>query len=122
MSNHNPSIVINCAGIIKKGETTEFPIEDLENIIRVNTTASIVVAREAAKAWIKESNPPSYNRKIINFASVSSFQGNLENVAYVASKGAVLNMTRGMSNEWAPYVPRLCAQRAARVLTIADME
>ncbi|KAF9889984.1 hypothetical protein FE257_006664 [Aspergillus nanangensis] len=102
MSTHNPSIIINCAGIIMKGETTEFPIEGFEKVIRVNTTASIVVAREAVKSWLKQEKLP-FARKIINFASISSFQGNLENIAYVASKGAVLNMTRGMSNEWAPH-------------------
>ncbi|KAL4890664.1 hypothetical protein BDV59DRAFT_204144 [Aspergillus ambiguus] len=103
MAVHRPSIVINCAGVIKKGETTEFPIEDLETVIRVNTTASIVVAREAVKAWLNQPEKHPFNRKIINFASISSFQGNLQNIAYVASKGAVLNMTRGMSNEWAQH-------------------
>ncbi|KAL5363839.1 hypothetical protein BJX96DRAFT_167812 [Aspergillus floccosus] len=103
MTVHNPSIIINCAGIIKKGDTTEFPIEDLETVIRVNTTASIVVAREAVKAWLAQPGKAPFNRKIINFGSISSFQGNLQNIAYVASKGAVLNMTRGMSNEWAQH-------------------
>ena len=103
-SKHNPSILINCAGIYKNGPTTEFPVEDIEKIIRVNTTASLILAREVVKFWLKEPAPPQSARKIVNFASISSFQGNLENIAYVASKGAVLNMTKGMSNEWAQYV------------------
>ena len=115
---HNPSIVINCAGIHQVGPTTEFPISALEKIIRLNTTASIVVAREATKHWLKSSRP-AHTRKVINFASVSSFQGNFENVAYVASKGAVLNMTRGMSNEWAPY--GICVNCVAPGYTKSNM-
>jgi 2-dehydro-3-deoxy-D-gluconate 5-dehydrogenase len=98
---HNPAILINCAGIHQAGPTIDFPLADTERIIRLNTTASIVIASEVAKYWLK-SDRSAFNRKIINFASISSFQGNLENVAYAASKGAVLNMTRAMSNEWMP--------------------
>jgi 2-deoxy-D-gluconate 3-dehydrogenase len=97
---YNPSIVVNCAGIHQVGPTVDFPISAMERIIRLNMTASIVVAREAVKFWLGQPKG-SFNRKIINFASISSFQGNMENIAYVASKGGVLNMTRGMSNEWA---------------------
>jgi 2-dehydro-3-deoxy-D-gluconate 5-dehydrogenase len=94
--------LINCAGIHQAGPTIDFSIAATERVIRLNTTASIVIASEFAKYWLENPSKPDFNRKIINFASISSFQGNIENVAYAASKGAVLNMTRGMSNEWAP--------------------
>ncbi|KIV88776.1 hypothetical protein PV10_08421 [Exophiala mesophila] len=100
---HNPDILINCAGIHKAGPTIEFPLEVTEQIIRLNTTASIATATAFAKYWIQSPGGCSGIKKIVNFASISSFQGNFENVAYAASKGAVLNMTRAMSNEWAPH-------------------
>ena len=110
---HCPSIVVNCAGIHQVGPTVDFPIDAMERIIRLNTTSGIVVAREVVKHWLKRPRP-SKNWKIVNIASISSFQGNMENVAYVASKGGVLNMTRGLSNEWAPLVhsSRVVLERA----------
>jgi 2-dehydro-3-deoxy-D-gluconate 5-dehydrogenase len=70
--------------------------------MKVNVTAGTVLAQECVKQWLEQPVEERGIKKIINFASLASFQGSVGTLAYSASKAAVLNMTKSMSNEWAP--------------------
>ena len=61
----------------------------------------MVLAQECAKRWLVQAKDRPAEKKIVNFASINAFQGNLESVAYATSKGGILQMTKAMSNEWA---------------------
>ncbi|KAF2801812.1 2-deoxy-D-gluconate 3-dehydrogenase [Mytilinidion resinicola] len=79
------------------------PITSMEDIFKVNVTAGVMIASECVKRWFLQPFDKRGVKKIINFASIASFQGNVETLAYSASKAAVVNMTKAMSNEWAPH-------------------
>lgn len=70
--------------------------------MKVNVTAGILTASECVRRWLSKPKESRGIKKIINFTSIASFQGGVETLAYSASKGAVLQITRAMSNEWAP--------------------
>ena len=70
-------------------------------IIQVNLTASFILARSLAKHWLSGPTSPSPDKKkIINIASVLTFSGSLNICAYVATKGAIGQLTKALSNEW----------------------
>lgn len=70
-------------------------------VIQVNLTASFILARSLAKHWLASPTPPSPDKKkIINIASVLTFTGSLNICAYVATKGAIGQLTKALSNEW----------------------
>jgi len=70
-------------------------------VIQVNLTASFILARSLAKHWLSSPTPPGPDKKkIINIASVLTFTGSLNICAYVATKGAIGQLTKALSNEW----------------------
>lgn len=70
-------------------------------VIQVNLTACFILARSLAKHWLSSPTPPSPDKKkIINIASVLTFSGSLNVCAYVATKGAIGQLTKALSNEW----------------------
>lgn len=89
-------IIVNNAGIHKPLPAEELPIADFKKIFDVNVLAVFELSRLAAKV-MKEKQ----KGKIINIASVLAVQGGFNASAYSASKGAVLQLTKSLSNEWA---------------------
>jgi 2-deoxy-D-gluconate 3-dehydrogenase len=92
-------ILINNAGIIRRAPLTEFTKKDWDEVIQVNLTALFMLSQEVAKIFIKQGN----GGKIINVASMLSFQGGILVPSYTASKSGVMGLTRLMANELAPY-------------------
>src|SRR5918993_1818128 len=90
-------IVINNAGIIKRSPTVETMDEDWHAVIDVNLHGVFRLCRAAGRHMLSEDR----GGKIINVASLLSFQGGLNVAAYTASKSAVAGLTRALSNEWA---------------------
>lgn len=88
-------ILVNAAGIQRRHKSEEFPIEDWDDVIEVNLTASFDFCQRAARIML----PKKYG-KIINFASMLSFFGGFTVPAYAASKGGVAQLTKTFSNEW----------------------
>ena len=90
-------IVVNNAGIIRRGPTVDTTDEDWNAVIDVNLNGVFRLCRAAGRHMLASGN----GGKIINIASLLSFQGGLNVPAYAASKSAVAGLTRELSNEWA---------------------
>ncbi|MCP1146732.1 SDR family NAD(P)-dependent oxidoreductase [Lysinibacillus endophyticus] len=88
-------ILVNNAGIHKPMPATELPIADFQKIIDVNVTAIFELCRLSYAEMKKKGKG-----KIVNIASVLSIQGGYNASAYSASKGAVAQLTKSLSNEW----------------------
>jgi 2-deoxy-D-gluconate 3-dehydrogenase len=90
-------IVVNNAGIIRRGPTVDTTDEDWHAVINVNLHGVFRLCRAAGRHLVASGR----GGKIINIASLLSFQGGLNVPAYAASKSAVAGLTRELSNEWA---------------------
>lgn len=88
-------ILLNNAGVQKRHPAVEFPKEDWDFVMDVNCDAVFVMCQKIGKIFIDK----GYG-KIINIASLLSFQGGLTVPAYAASKSAVMGFTKSLSNEW----------------------
>ncbi|MBK5257414.1 MAG: 2-dehydro-3-deoxy-D-gluconate 5-dehydrogenase KduD [Vicinamibacteria bacterium] len=90
-------IVVNNAGIIRRGPTVDTSDEDWAAVIDVNLHGVFRLCRAAGRHMLASGR----GGKIINIASLLSFQGGLNVPAHAASKSAVAGLTRELSNEWA---------------------
>ena len=89
-------ILCNCAGVQKRHPCADFPPEEWDYVNDVNSKAVFFLCQAVGKQMLER----GYG-KIINIASLLSFQGGLNVPAYAASKGAVMQFTKSLSNEWA---------------------
>lgn len=92
-------ILVNNAGIIRRTDAVEFSEKDWDDVMNVNIKTVFFFSQAAAKQYIKQGTPG----KIINIASMLSFQGGIRVPSYTASKTAVMGITRLLANEWARY-------------------
>lgn len=92
-------ILVNNAGIIKRAPLTKFTEEDWDDVIQINLTALFMLSQAVAKVLVEQGN----GGKIINVASMLSFQGGILVPSYTASKSGVMGLTRLMANELAPH-------------------
>ncbi|WP_168222930.1 2-dehydro-3-deoxy-D-gluconate 5-dehydrogenase KduD [Oceanicola sp. D3] len=90
-------ILVNNAGIIRRADATDFTEEDWDAVMDVNLKALFFTCQSFAKAALAEERPA----KIINIASLLSFQGGIRVPSYTASKHGVAGLTKLMANEWA---------------------
>lgn len=90
------NILINNAGIQQRYPSEDFPLEAWDEVIEVNMTAVFHLCKLFGKKMLDE----GYG-KIVNLASVISYQGGIFIPAYAASKAGVMNFTKTLSNEWA---------------------
>ena len=90
-------ILLNGAGLQFRNEALTYPADKWRNIIDVNLSAMFFSCQAAAKVMI-----PRGRGKIINIASLTSYFGSRNVPAYAASKGGVMQLTKALSNEWAP--------------------
>ncbi len=89
-------ILVNNAGIIRRAPAEQYSLEDWNQVIQVNATSVFLLCREAGKVFLERGGG-----KIVNIASLLSFQGGITVPAYAASKGAVAQLTKALANEWA---------------------
>lgn len=89
-------ILVNAAGITARHLPEEFPQSEWDAVIAVNLTATWLTCQAFGRAMLGRSRG-----KIINVASLMSFQGGILVPAYAASKGAVASLTRALANDWA---------------------
>jgi 2-deoxy-D-gluconate 3-dehydrogenase len=92
-------ILINNAGIIRRADTIDFSEKDWDDVMAVNLKTVFFFSQAVAKQFIKQKT----GGKIINIASMLSFQGGIRVPSYTASKSGVMGITRLMANEWAKY-------------------
>jgi 2-deoxy-D-gluconate 3-dehydrogenase len=91
-------ILVNNAGIGVRKPAVDVTPEDWHRVLQVNLHAVFRLCQDAARQML-----PRGRGKIINVASLMSFEGGILIAAYTASKGAVGQLTKLLSNEWAPH-------------------
>lgn len=92
-------ILVNNAGIIRRTDAIDFSEKDWDDVLNINLKTVFFFSQTVAKQFIRQGT----GGKIINIASMLSFQGGIRVPSYTASKSAVMGITRAMANEWAKY-------------------
>ncbi len=91
-------ILINNAGMIRRAPAVDFSEEDWATVLEVNLSSIFRLSQAAGKNMIENGGG-----KIVNIASLLSFQGGITVPAYTASKSGVAGLTRALANEWAKF-------------------
>ncbi|KAI3327326.1 NAD(P)-binding protein [Xylariaceae sp. AK1471] len=99
---HTIRILVNCAGVQIRHACEDFPDTDFAAVLQVNLNAVFTLCRDVGKHMLSLPPSPVTGRRgsVINFASLLTFQGGLNVPAYAASKGAVGQLTKSLSNGW----------------------
>jgi 2-dehydro-3-deoxy-D-gluconate 5-dehydrogenase len=92
-------ILVNNAGIIRRADALEFSEKDWDDVIDLNLKAVFFLSQAVARQFILQET----QGRIINIASMLSFQGGIRVPSYTASKSGVMGLTRLMANEWSQY-------------------
>lgn len=92
-------ILVNNAGIIRREDALAFTEQDWDDVMNVNIKTLFFLSQAVARQFIKQGT----GGKIINIASMLSFQGGIRVPSYTASKSAVMGVTRLLANEWAKH-------------------
>jgi 2-dehydro-3-deoxy-D-gluconate 5-dehydrogenase len=92
-------ILVNNAGIIRRAPLMEFTEKDWDDVMDVNIRTLFLLSQAVARVMIEQGR----GGKIVNVASMLSFQGGILVPSYTASKSAVLGLTRLLANELAPH-------------------
>jgi 2-deoxy-D-gluconate 3-dehydrogenase len=90
-------ILVNNAGIIRRSPAAEFSTKDWMDVIEVNLNAVFRISQLAGRHMLQQGSG-----KIVNIASLLSFQGGVFVPSYAAAKGAVAQLTKALANEWGP--------------------
>jgi 2-dehydro-3-deoxy-D-gluconate 5-dehydrogenase len=91
-------ILINNAGIIRRTPAVDFSETDWDEVMMINSRAAFFMCQLAGREMMKQKKG-----KIINIASLLSFQGGILVPSYAASKAAIAQVTKALANEWAQY-------------------
>jgi len=92
----NLDILVNNAGIQRRSPAVDFAEEDWDAVMNVNLKTVWLLCQQAGRQMLKQGSG-----KIINMASLLSYQGGITVPAYAAAKGGVAQLTKALSNEWA---------------------
>lgn len=90
-------ILVNNAGIIRREDAIEFSEKDWDDVMDLNLKSVFFLSQRVAREFEKQKS----GGKIINIASMLSFQGGIRVPSYTASKSGVMGVTRLLANEWA---------------------
>ena len=91
-------ILVNNAGIQRRSPAVDFSEQDWDDVLQVNLKATWLLCQAAGNFMLGQ-----HAGKIINNASLLSFQGGINVPAYAAAKGAVAQLTKALANEWAKF-------------------
>lgn len=92
-------ILVNNAGTIRRAPAVDYSDDDWSTVIEVNLSSVFRLSKIAGKQMIESGR----GGKIVNIASLLSFQGGISVPAYAASKGGVAQLTKALANEWAKH-------------------
>jgi len=92
-------ILVNNAGIIIRNKSVDFTEEQWDDVVNINLKTLFFLSQAAARQFMSQKS----NGKIINIASLLSFQGGILVPSYTASKSGVMGLTRLLGAEWAPH-------------------
>jgi 2-deoxy-D-gluconate 3-dehydrogenase len=90
-------ILVNNAGIIRRGPALEMPDSDWRDVLQVNLNSVFLLSKLFGGPMCERGSG-----KVINIASMLSFQGGINVTSYAVSKHAIAGLTRALANEWAP--------------------
>lgn len=90
-------ILVNNAGTIRRAPAAEYSQADWDTLLAVNLTSVFRLSQLAGQAMLSRAN----GGKIVNIASILSFQGGILVPAYAAAKGGLIQLTKALANEWA---------------------
>ena len=90
-------VLVNNAGIIRREDALAFGEDDWDAVMDVNLKSVFFLSQAVARQFVKQQG----GGKIVNIASMLSFQGGIRVASYTASKSGVLGLTRLLANEWA---------------------
>jgi 2-deoxy-D-gluconate 3-dehydrogenase len=91
-------VLVNSHGIGRASDAVDHELADWDDVIEVNLTATFELCRLAGRLMLEQGSG-----KIVNIASVLSFQGGIRVPSYAASKGGVATLTMALANEWAAH-------------------
>ncbi|HJW40715.1 MAG TPA: 2-dehydro-3-deoxy-D-gluconate 5-dehydrogenase KduD [Rhizomicrobium sp.] len=91
-------ILVNNAGIIRRAEALDFTEADWDAVMNVNLKSVFFLCQAAARQMLAQGE----GGKIVNIASLLSFQGGIRVASYTAAKSGLAGVTRILANEWAP--------------------
>lgn len=91
-------ILVNNAGIIRRAPAIDFTEADWDDVLYINLRAVFFLCQAAGKVMVAQGHG-----KIINIASMLSFQGGITVSSYTAAKSGVVGITRALANEWAKH-------------------
>ncbi len=92
-------ILVNNAGTIRREDALSFSEKNWDDVINLNLKSVFFLSQAVAKQFLHQGG----GGKIINIASMLSFQGGIRVPSYTASKSGVLGITRLLANEWAQH-------------------
>ncbi len=92
-------ILVNNAGTIRRTPAIDFSEKDWDDVLNLNLKTVFFLSQAVARVFVKQGR----GGKIINIASMLSFQGGITVPSYTASKSGVAGITRAMANEWAKH-------------------
>lgn len=90
-------ILVNNAGMILRNDAIDVTEADWNKVINLNLNTVFLLSQAFARQYLRQGT----GGKIVNIASMTSFQGGIRIPAYTASKTAILGLTRELANEWA---------------------
>jgi 2-deoxy-D-gluconate 3-dehydrogenase len=95
---HGPiDILVNNAGIIRRADAVDFSEADWDEVMEINLKSVFLLCQALAKRAFAEQR----TARIVNVASLLSFQGGIRVASYTASKSGLAGLTRILANEWA---------------------
>jgi 2-dehydro-3-deoxy-D-gluconate 5-dehydrogenase len=97
-------VLVNNAGIIRRAPAVDYSEADWDEVLRVNLSTPFFLCQAVAKWWLTQGRKKSSadaRLKIVNVASLLSFQGGIFVPAYTASKHGIAGITKALANEWA---------------------
>ena len=90
-------ILVNNAGIIMRNDSVDFTEKEWDDVMNINLKTAFFMCQAVARQFIKQGK----GGKIVNIASMLSFQGGIRVPSYTASKSGVKGITMSLANEWA---------------------
>jgi 2-dehydro-3-deoxy-D-gluconate 5-dehydrogenase len=91
-------ILVNNAGTIRRTPAIDFSEQDWDDVLQINLKAAFFLSQAVGRIMMSQGGG-----KIINVASMLSFQGGITVPSYTASKSGIAGITRALANEWAKY-------------------
>ena len=92
-------ILVNNAGIIARNDSVDFTEKEWDDVMNINLKSAFFLCQAVAKQFIAQDK----GGKIVNIASMLSFQGGIRVPSYTASKSGIKGITMLMANEWAKH-------------------